>query len=127
MQRSWFINLSLLMKTFLSQVVMFNFLRTPLARLRAVSILEGASLLLLLGVAMPLKYLAHEPAAVRVVGMIHGVLFVAYVLLLIQNTIERRWSAGKFGLGLVLSVLPCGAFYAERRLFQPGDGAELKG
>ena len=106
---------------------MFNFLLNPLARLRAISILEGASLLLLLGVAMPLKYLAHEPAAVRVVGMIHGVLFVAYVLLLIQNTIERRWSAGKFGLGLVLSVLPFGAFYAERRLFQPGDGAELPG
>ena len=106
---------------------MLKFLATPLARLRAVSILEGASLLLLLGVAMPLKYLAHEPAAVRVVGLIHGVLFVAYVLLLIQNTIERRWSVGKFGLGLVLSVLPFGAFYAERRLFQPGDGAELPG
>ena len=106
---------------------MLRFLLTPLARLRAVSILEGASLLLLLGVAVPLKYLAHEPAAVRVVGLIHGVLFVAYVLLLIQNTIERRWSAGKFGLGLVLSVLPFGAFYAERRLFQTGDGAELKG
>ena len=106
---------------------MLKFLLTPLARLRAISILEGVSLLLLLGVAMPLKYLAHEPAAVRVVGLIHGVLFVAYVLLLIQNTIERRWSAGKFGLGLVLSVLPFGAFYAERRLFQPGDGAELPG
>ena len=106
---------------------MLKFLVTPLARLRAISILEGASLLLLLGVAMPLKYLAHEPAAVRVVGLIHGVLFVAYVLLLIQNTIERRWSAGKFGLGLVLSVLPFGTFYAERRLFQPGDSAELPG
>ena len=106
---------------------MFHFLATPLARLRAISILEGASLLVLLGVAMPLKYLAHEPAAVRVVGLIHGVLFVAYVLLLLQNTIERRWSVGKFGLGLVLSVLPFGAFYAERRLFQPGDGAELPG
>ena len=106
---------------------MLKFLLTPLARLRAISILEGVSLLLLLGVAMPLKYLAHEPAAVRVVGLIHGVLFVAYVLLLIQNTIERRWSVGKFGLGLVLSVLPFGAFYAERRLFQPGDGAELPG
>ncbi|OGX91895.1 DUF3817 domain-containing protein [Hymenobacter coccineus] len=106
---------------------MFKFILTPLARLRAISILEGASLLLLLGVAMPLKYLAHEPAAVRVVGLMHGVLFVAYVLLLLQNTVERRWSVGKFGLGLVLSVLPFGAFYAERRLFQPGSGAGLPG
>ncbi|TDN36048.1 DUF3817 domain-containing protein [Hymenobacter sp. UV11] len=98
---------------------MFNFLLTPLARLRAVSILEGASLLVLLGIAMPLKYLAHEPAAVRVVGMVHGVLFVAYVLLLIQNAFAQRWSIGKAGLGLLLSVVPFGAFWAERRLFQP--------
>ncbi|TPG71964.1 DUF3817 domain-containing protein [Hymenobacter nivis] len=106
---------------------MFKFLLTSLARLRAISILEGASLLLLLCVAMPLKYLAHEPAAVRIVGMAHGVLFVGYVLLLLQNTIEQRWSVGKFLLGLVLSVLPFGAFYAERRLFQPGTGAGLPG
>ena len=105
---------------------MFNFLANSLARLRAVSILEGASLLLLVCVAMPLKYLAHEPAAVRVVGLMHGVLFVSYVLLLLQNTIERRWSAGKFGLGLVLSVLPFGAFYAERRLFQPAASEVVK-
>lgn len=98
---------------------MLDFLLNPLARLRAVSILEGLSLLVLLGIAMPLKYLAHEPAAVRVVGMAHGVLFVAYVLLLAQNAFERRWSIGKAGLGLVLSVVPFGAFYAERQLFQP--------
>lgn len=97
-----------------------NFLLTSLGRLRLVSILEGLSLLGLLGIAMPLKYLAHQPAAVRVVGLAHGVLFVSYVLLLIQNTIERRWPIGKLGLGLLLSVLPFGAFYAERRLFQEG-------
>ncbi|RZK62829.1 MAG: DUF3817 domain-containing protein [Hymenobacter sp.] len=89
-----------------------------LARLRVVSILEGVSLLALLGIAMPLKYLAHQPAAVRVVGMLHGVLFVSYVLLLAQTAIERRWPLAKAGLGLLLSVVPFGAFYAERRLFQ---------
>jgi len=89
-----------------------------LARLRVVSILEGVSLLVLLGIAMPLKYLAHQPAAVRVVGMLHGILFVSYVLLLAQTAIERRWSVAKAGLGLLLSVVPFGAFYAERRLFQ---------
>lgn len=96
-----------------------NLLLNSLGRLRAVSILEGLSLLVLLGIAMPLKYLAHQPAAVRVVGMLHGVLFVSYVLLLAQNAIERRWPLAKVGLGLLLSVVPFGAFYAERRLFQP--------
>ena len=104
-----------------------RFLHNPLERLRLVSVLEGASLLLLLGVAMPLKYVLHLPAAVRVVGMAHGLLFVAYVLLLIQNTLELRWSAGKFGLGLVLSVVPGGAFWAERRLFHPEAGGVLPG
>lgn len=98
-----------------------NLLFNPLARLRLVSILEGISLLGLLGIAMPLKYLAHQPAAVRVVGLLHGVLFISYVLLLAQNAIERRWPLGKAGLGLLLSVVPFGAFYAERRLFQPAS------
>ena len=95
-----------------------NFLLTALGRLRLVSILEGLSLLVLLGIAMPLKYLAHQPEAVRIVGLLHGVLFISYVLLLAQNAIEQHWSLGKAGLGLLLSVLPFGAFYAERRLFQ---------
>jgi integral membrane protein len=95
-----------------------NFLLTALGRLRLVSILEGLSLLVLLGIAMPLKYLAHLPEAVRIVGLIHGVLFVSYVLLLAQNAIEQRWPFRKAGLALLLSVVPFGAFYAERRLFQ---------
>ena len=95
-----------------------NFLLTSLGRLRLVSILEGLSLLVLLGIAMPLKYVLHRPEAVRIVGLIHGVLFVSYVLLLAQNAIEQRWPLRKVGLGLLLSVVPFGAFYAERRLFQ---------
>jgi integral membrane protein len=102
-----------------------HFLLTSLGRLRAISILEGVSLLVLLGIAMPLKYLAHQPQAVRLVGMAHGVLFISYVLLLLQNTIERRWSIGKFGLGLLLSVVPFGAFYAERKLFQDSSPSTL--
>lgn len=96
-----------------------DFLLTSLGRLRLVSILEGLSLLGLLGIAMPLKYVLHQPAAVRLVGLLHGVLFVSYVLLLAQNAIEQRWPLRKVGLGLLLSVVPFGAFYAERRLFQP--------
>lgn len=98
---------------------MLYLLQTPLGRLRLVSILEGLSLLVLLGIAVPLKHLYGQPEAVRWIGLAHGVLFVSYTLLLLQNTLELRWPAGKLGLGLLLSVLPFGAFYAERRLFQP--------
>ena len=96
-------------------------------RLRWAGLAEGFSFLALLGIAMPLKYLAGQPQAVRLVGMAHGVLFISYVLLLLLNTIERRWSIGKFGLGLLLSVVPFGAFYAERRLFQDSSPGTLPG
>jgi integral membrane protein len=95
-----------------------NFLFSSLGRLRLVSMLEGLSLLGLLGIAMPLKYIFQQPEAVRLVGLLHGVLFISYVLLLVQNAIEQRWPLTKVGLGLLLSVVPFGAFYAERRLFQ---------
>jgi integral membrane protein len=95
-----------------------SLLRTSLGRLRAVGFLEGISFLLLLGIAMPLKYLAHEPAAVRIVGMAHGVLFVLYVLLVLQVSLEHSWSWRKALLALVVSVVPFGTFWAEKRLFK---------
>ncbi|MBF9237047.1 DUF3817 domain-containing protein [Hymenobacter sp. BT683] len=90
---------------------------TSLGRLRLIGFLEGVSLLVLLGIAMPLKYLAGQPTAVRYVGMAHGVLFVLYVLLVVQVAIQYRWSLGKTALALVASVFPFGTFWADRRLF----------
>jgi integral membrane protein len=99
--------------------VNFSLLTTPVGRLRVVAFLEGCSFLLLLGVAMPLKYLAGQPAAVRQVGMAHGILFVLYVLLLLQNALENRWSPRKVLLALLASLIPLGTFYADRHLFRP--------
>ncbi|SHJ15074.1 integral membrane protein [Hymenobacter daecheongensis DSM 21074] len=93
-------------------------LRTSLGRLRAVGFLEGVSFLVLLGIAMPLKYAAGLPEAVRVVGMAHGVLFVLYVLLVVQVSLELGWSWRKALLALVVSVVPFGTFWAEKKLFQ---------
>ncbi|UOQ54830.1 DUF3817 domain-containing protein [Hymenobacter cellulosivorans] len=92
--------------------------RTPLGRLRVVGFLEGVSFLVLLGIAMPLKYLAGQPEAVKAVGMAHGVLFVLYVLLVLQVSILHSWSWGKALLALVVSFLPFGTFWAEKKLFQ---------
>lgn len=95
-----------------------SLLGTALGRLRAIGFLEGVSFLVLLGIAMPLKYLAGRPEAVRLVGMAHGVLFVLYVLLVIQVSIARSWSWRKALLALVVSVVPFGTFWAEKKLFQ---------
>ena len=93
-------------------------LSTPLGRLRLVGFLEGLSFLLLLGIAMPLKYFAGEPAAVRIVGMAHGVLFLAYLAAILQAHIEYGWTWKKSALLGLASVLPFGPFVADRRLLR---------
>jgi len=97
---------------------MKHFLLTGLGRLRLVAILEGVSFLVLLLIAMPLKYLAGQPEAVKHVGMAHGVLFVLYILLLIQQSIQRGWSMKKVLLGFIASLVPLGTFWADKKLFQ---------
>lgn len=97
---------------------MTTLLKTQLGRLRIVGFAEGISFLLLLGIAMPLKYIMGLPAAVRVIGMAHGVLFVLYVLLVIVVKIERNWSFTKMLLALLASLVPFGTFWADAKLFR---------
>ncbi len=97
---------------------MTTLLKTQLGRLRIVGFAEGISFLLLLGIAMPLKYILGLPAAVRVIGMAHGVLFVLYVLLVIVVKIERNWSFTKMLLALLASLVPFGTFWADAKLFR---------
>ena len=89
---------------------------SPLSQLRLVGRLEAVSFLLLLGVAMPLKYGLGMPGAVKVVGWGHGVLFMLYCLLVLRAATEYRFkhtlTAGLF----VAALLPFGPFFAERRL-----------
>lgn len=86
--------------------------------LRILGNVEGVSYLLLLGVAMPLKYLVDMPLAVRIVGMGHGVLFIAYCILLALCMRRFKWSIG-FGIYLfVATLIPFGTFVTDRRLKQ---------
>ena len=84
--------------------------------LRILGNIEGVSYLLLLGIAMPMKYLLDMPMAVKVVGMAHGVLFLAYCLLLAICMKNFKWKFG-FGLYLFISTLiPFGTFVTDRKL-----------
>ena len=89
---------------------------SPEQRFKWVAYAEGASFLVLLGIAMPLKYLAGLPQAVRVVGMAHGVLFIAYVLLVFNALGAGRFDGRKAAWALLASLLPFGPFVLERRL-----------
>ncbi len=85
-----------------------------LRRFRKVSIAEGISFLLLLFIAMPLKYFADAPAMVKYVGWAHGFLFVAYLIVGLQTAIICKWSIARVALGVIASVLPFGPFVFEK-------------
>jgi integral membrane protein len=80
--------------------------------------LEGSSFVLLLFIAMPLKYLAGRPEMVRVVGMAHGLLFVAFVFAVLQVAFEHRWPIRRALAALAASVLPFGPFILDARLLR---------
>jgi len=93
-------------------------LHTPLGRLRFIGLWEGISFLVLLGVAMPLKYLAGWPDAVRVVGMAHGILFMLYVATTIQAAMDYEWPFRRTLIVLAASILPAGPFVVDARILK---------
>ena len=84
----------------------------PLFRL--VGFLEGISYLVLLGIAMPLKYFVDMPSAVTIVGGMHGGLFVAYIVMSILLAILYRWPIWRLALALLASVVPTGTLWFDR-------------
>ncbi len=93
-----------------------------LSRLRSVSFAVGLSYLTLLFVAMPVKYLLHEPLAVRIVGSLHGVLTVVLFALAAHVVTKQQLGTAKAAQVLVLSLIPFGFLVADRML-----GAEVSG
>lgn len=91
-------------------------LTTAVGRLRAVGMVEAVSFLLLLGVAMPLKYFAGMPLAVKIAGWIHGLLFIAFAVCLLVAQGERRWPMRWAAMVFVAALLPFGPFVIDRRL-----------
>ncbi len=78
--------------------------------------LEGTSFLLLLGIAMPLKYMLGIPEAVKYVGMAHGALFIAYILMLLIATSKIKMPLWAMPAGVLGSFLPFGPFIFDHLL-----------
>ena len=97
---------------------MLELLKTQMGRLRVIAFVEGVSFLVILFVTMPMKYMYGMSEPNKIVGMSHGVLFILYVLAVIQSKIEFDWSAKKTGLALLASIIPFGTFWADKKLFR---------
>lgn len=91
-------------------------LNNPIGRLRLIGLLEGSSFLILLGIAMPLKYAAGLPLAVKYVGWAHGVLFVLFLLALGQAAAETNLGLKKIAGAFIASIFPFGTFLLDRHL-----------
>jgi len=71
--------------------------------------------LVLLGIAMPLKYLADLPMAVTIVGGLHGLLFVSFIILAYIVKEETKKSFGWMGKAFLASIIPFGTFYMDKQ------------
>ena len=85
---------------------------------RIISFLEGVSYLLLLFVAVPIKYFQGDASYVKMLGMPHGILFMLYIVLAIVIQKQMKWSIKTLGIVLLASILPFGTFYVDKKYLQ---------
>ena len=88
---------------------------------RIISFLEGLSYLLLLFIATPIKYTQGDETYVKLLGMPHGLLFVAYVVLAFLIKPEMQWKTPDFIKVLLASIIPFGTFYVDYKYFRPAS------
>jgi len=81
-----------------------------------INTIEGYSYLVLLFIAMPLKYIFHYEIAVKIVGMTHGILFILFLVLLIEAWKNTKWAFSETLLFFIASLIPFGTFYTKKRI-----------
>lgn len=87
-----------------------------LSLFKKVAVAEGISYIALIFIAMPLKYFADMPLAVKYTGWAHGVFFMLYVVMVIMCWMEYKWKLGKTVIVFLASLLPFAPFIVEKRL-----------
>ena len=103
---------------FIFKTMIKELIKTSLGRLRLLAFAEGVSFLMILFITMPLKYAMDMGSPNRIIGMVHGVLFIAYIFLVIQQKLEDNWELKKTFLALLASIIPFGTFWADKKLFK---------
>ncbi len=87
---------------------------SELKKFRLINKVEGYSFIILLFIAMPLKYSFGFPIATKVMGMIHGLLFMMFVYQLIESMRAVPFNKKEALIYFILSLIPFGSFYTDK-------------
>lgn len=97
---------------------MQRFISSTIGWFRIIAFLEGSSYLFLLLIAMPLKYLADQPDAVKYTGWAHGIFFILYMVLLGELAYSGRWSFKRIAIVFIAAWVPAGTFVLDAKLLK---------
>lgn len=98
---------------------MLKLLNTNLGRLRIIGLLEGVSLLALVFIAVPMKYILHDASATKMLGPIHGALFLLFVFNTLSVGVAQRWNFRTTTWKvLVACIIPFGTFYIDSKILK---------
>lgn len=112
-----------LFQTFLK---MRNLLSTKVGRLRILAILEGISLLILIGIAVPMKHVGHDSSLVRIMGPVHGLLFLLFVINTLSVGVEQNWKFNTLTWKVLIAcIIPFGTFYVDRKILSKINSGEI--
>ncbi len=93
-------------------MILFN----TIFQFRLISFIEGLSYLILLFIAMPMKYVYGIPEATKIIGMTHGILFIAFVFILLKFQAEYKWGTIWNLLAFISSLIPFGTFFIDKKI-----------
>ena len=103
---------------------MFTPLSKPLSRLRFIGLLEGCTLVLLVAIAVPLRHLAGYPIATRIMGPVHGLVFILYLVTLIDCISAGAWTSREIARGAIACLIPFGTFLNDGLIKRKIEQAE---
>lgn len=102
-------------------------LTSSLGRLRLLGLFEGLSLLVLVGIAVPLKHFYGDPSLVRALGPVHGLLFLLFVLNTLRVGVEYHWRFATTTWKVLLAcIVPFGTFYVDRKILAPMQATQAR-
>ncbi len=111
----YFVLCTLYLGTYLCTSFKNLLMKTLINSFRIVALLEGISYILLLFVAVPIKYFGNDPQYVKLLGMPHGLLFIAYIILAIMVNSELNWKGATLRNVLLASIIPFGTFVVDKK------------